>query len=460
MKAKLTKSFVNALEPDPDPTKRLTVWDTELPNFGITVTPKTTRGGGVKTYIVQYRPGGRGTPTRRVTIGRHGHEWQPDNARKEAAEIIRQRRKGVDPFEDRARQRRDEKAAQEGARVAEEASKRFVYDAFCEEFIEHYAKKKQPRSWKGTQRALKDLGRKLGACRLDQLERKTIAEALEALKARSPSAAIAAHKALRKLYNWAVAETIFTWHPLREMTAPAETTIRKRVLSPAELKAIWQGAVKLGYPFGFMYMLILATGLRLRDVANAVWGEHYPDHEALIIPAARMKRPPDDVRGDFLVPLNHYALLTIKSIPDAAPRGLLRVHDDRAPMFTATGRKPVSGFSMAKRALDAEIEEILGAPMPHWTTHDLRRTMATVMQPLRVPTKIIDRLQDHRDKEQSRTSIVYQHWEYIEEKREAAALYGDFLKGAIDDDPAHRHLAELVGAKLLHGAGRRAGAND
>src|SRR3546814_15039453 len=110
MKAKLTRDFVNRLEPDPDPRKRLVVWDTELKGFGVAVTPYTEkhngeRGGGVKSYIVQYRPGGRGTPTRRVTIGRHGPEWQPDSARKEAADILRQRRLGLDPFEERRRQR-------------------------------------------------------------------------------------------------------------------------------------------------------------------------------------------------------------------------------------------------------------------------------------------------------------------------------------------------------------------
>src|SRR3546814_5516754 len=68
--------------------------------------PRSTRTDTLFPYTTLFRsPGGRGTPTRRVTIGRHGPEWQPDSARKEAADILRQRRLGLDPFEERRCQR-------------------------------------------------------------------------------------------------------------------------------------------------------------------------------------------------------------------------------------------------------------------------------------------------------------------------------------------------------------------
>jgi hypothetical protein len=51
------------------------LWDSELKGFGLKVTPV-----GSKVYILQYRKGGRGTPTERVTIGRHG-ALTPEQAR-------------------------------------------------------------------------------------------------------------------------------------------------------------------------------------------------------------------------------------------------------------------------------------------------------------------------------------------------------------------------------------------
>lgn len=76
-------------------------WDTELKGFGIKVSPK-----GTKTYFVQYRLGGRGTPTRRVSIGRHGSPWTPQEARKEARKILGDVAHGKDPAVDKSNLRR------------------------------------------------------------------------------------------------------------------------------------------------------------------------------------------------------------------------------------------------------------------------------------------------------------------------------------------------------------------
>ena len=60
----ITKRAVDAAMPS---GKDAFLWDDKLKGFGLKVTP-----AGVKVYLCQYRTGGRGTPTKRVTIGRHG----------------------------------------------------------------------------------------------------------------------------------------------------------------------------------------------------------------------------------------------------------------------------------------------------------------------------------------------------------------------------------------------------
>ncbi len=75
MLGKVTKRTVDALNPG---ERDVFLWDSDLRGFGVKCTPK-----GRKVYVVQYQRGGRGNPTRRVTIGPHG-PLTPDKARTEA----------------------------------------------------------------------------------------------------------------------------------------------------------------------------------------------------------------------------------------------------------------------------------------------------------------------------------------------------------------------------------------
>ena len=59
------------------------LWDDELKGFGRRLSPS-----GARSYVLQYRMGGREAPTRRYTIGRHGSPWTPDQARDEAKRLL------------------------------------------------------------------------------------------------------------------------------------------------------------------------------------------------------------------------------------------------------------------------------------------------------------------------------------------------------------------------------------
>ena len=95
MRAKLTKRGVDAVAPA---SRDVLVWDTELKGFGLKVTP-----AGAKVYLIQYRMGGRGTPVRRYTIGRHGSPLTPDSARAEAGRLLGQVRNRIDPAKEKKR---------------------------------------------------------------------------------------------------------------------------------------------------------------------------------------------------------------------------------------------------------------------------------------------------------------------------------------------------------------------
>ena len=60
------------------------LWDPELKGFGV-----KAEASGAKSYVLQYRLGGRGSKVRRYTIGRHGSPWTPATARTEAERLLR-----------------------------------------------------------------------------------------------------------------------------------------------------------------------------------------------------------------------------------------------------------------------------------------------------------------------------------------------------------------------------------
>jgi len=87
--AKLSKRVVDTADVR---TADYFIWDEELPGFGLRVF-----ASGKRSYLVQYRSGGR---SRRYTIGLHG-VWTPETARKEARILLGQIAQGDNPAEQR-----------------------------------------------------------------------------------------------------------------------------------------------------------------------------------------------------------------------------------------------------------------------------------------------------------------------------------------------------------------------
>jgi len=92
VRGKITKRAVDALRSAAD-GRELVLWDTELAGFGVRV-----QRGDAKSYILRYRAGrGRTAPLRKLTIGRHGSPWTPDQARTEAKRLSGLVAHGKDP---------------------------------------------------------------------------------------------------------------------------------------------------------------------------------------------------------------------------------------------------------------------------------------------------------------------------------------------------------------------------
>jgi integrase len=93
---KITKRSVDSVAASADGDRFL--WDSEVKGFGLRVKPS-----GVRSYVLKYRIGPH---TKRITIGRHGSPWTPDEARSHALDLLRELNKGRDPAVHKAEARR------------------------------------------------------------------------------------------------------------------------------------------------------------------------------------------------------------------------------------------------------------------------------------------------------------------------------------------------------------------
>jgi len=116
MADKITKRAIDALRDKAKAAdKTLLLWDADVTGFGAIAT-KT----GACSYVIQYRLGGRGTPSKRVTLGKHG-VLTPDEARKLAREELGKVARNVDV----AQVKKDEKAKLTGL-TFKDAVERFL----------------------------------------------------------------------------------------------------------------------------------------------------------------------------------------------------------------------------------------------------------------------------------------------------------------------------------------------
>jgi integrase len=165
---------------------------------------------------------------------------------------------------------------------------------------------------------------------------------------------------LRRLLAWAgeCGEFGSFTSPLRDVRPAswidAKRVERSRVLSPDELRAVWQAAVTMGYPWGDCIRLLALSGQRLREIADLSWPEIDMDQRLATIPANRMKSG-----AAHELPLAPYALALIESLPRWPGKFVFSVNG---------GTRSIGGFNRAKEKLDAL------SGVTDWVIHDVRRS--------------------------------------------------------------------------------------
>jgi integrase len=396
---RLTKQTVNAIAPGP---KDRLVWDARLPGFGLKVTP-----AGSKVFVYQYRLGGRAAKVRRYTIGKYG-ALTPDKARCEAERLAMLVAQGIDP-----QRQKVERQRQAIVLAFKDYAERFDRDCLKVKW-----KASRDDAWSTVERFAVPVLRDKP---LPQITRADIRDVLTPVRDR-PATARKLFAILRRMFTWAISEGDLEVSPLVGMEAPPAPPSRDRWLEDWELALIWRAAGGLGYPFGPFVRLLILTGARREEAAALPWDELRQGEAMWSLPAERAKN--GLASG---IPLSSRAVDEISTL--AKRKGKADKWPRRGLLFTTTGETSVSGYSRAKKRLDAKIAKLNdGDSLAHWKLHDLRRTLATGMQRLGVRFEVTEAILNHVSGSRSGVAGVYQRHDWALEKRAALQAWSDHIE--------------------------------
>lgn len=413
MQGKVTKAAVDALIGNAIEERAVTIlWDDALSGFGAKASPK-----GACSYVIQYRLGGRGAPTKRLTLGKHG-PLTPQQARDLAKEMLGEVAKGIDVAE----KKREARAKLAGATFAQA--------------IEAFLKKraKPTRYWnERRQRLLGSDLKELHGKPISTITQARIDAVLEKVRSRSAGAHRLLFSDLRPFFKWAKKHVPLEMNPIEDADKPAPVKKRERVLEDFEIKAFWEATGGMEWPFASIYRLLLLTGARREEVAAMRWDELDFEAGVWTLPARedfvlkRLRRDNTEVHESrtknarehrIPLPSDALAILNRKEIDKIKAENGYPL--DSEFVFSTTGTTPPSGFSKAKRALDLRMAKILGSRwdakaeafvggrFKPWRVHDLRRTCATGMENLGAATRVVETALNHVSGVKSGIVGVYQ----------------------------------------------------
>ena len=245
---------------------------------------------------------------------------------------------------------------------------------------------------------------------LDQISRKDVAARLNRISLDSSSiVALRARAQLSALFAWAMQAGLVEANPVVGTGKPKGSKPRERVLSDAELSRIWKACGDDDH--GRCIKLLILMGCRRAEVGGMAWSEFDFERGTWTLPAARSKNG----RAHTL-PLLPSMLTIIKAVPRMASRDQL--FGARANGFT--------GWSRGKAALDAR------SGVKDWTTHDLRRSIATGMANISIMPHVIEQILNHQSGHKAGPAGIYNKSSYANEVRAALALWEDHVRTLVE----------------------------
>ena len=382
---KITKRNVESQAPS---NKAIYLWDGNLSGFGLKILPS-----GRKTYLVQYRMGGRKGRTRRMTIGVHG-TVTTEQARREAKTLLAKVSLGIDPLADK------DKAKQ--APTTDELLQKFLTEYVDVKLgprtqVEYHTviRLKVPKSFR----------RKY----IHEITRRDVAQIHQSMSD-MPTRANKTIMVLSKFFNWCEEYEYrdnYT-NPCRHVKKYKEEA-RQRFLSQEEQERLKQSLItaendNLATPYAIESIrMLMFTGARLREILDLKWSFINWELGVLSLPKSKT--------GAKTIYLNPQALEVLKRV--------LRQKDNPYVFCGVKQGQPIINLQKPWRRIRsmANLDDV--------RLHDLRHTFASVAVMNGMSLPIVGALLGHS---KPQTTARYAHLA-SDPLLEAAELIGRKIAG-------------------------------
>ena len=408
---KLIEGFADKLHVPPG-KRDVLVFDDEhkdaVPGFGI-----RKFASGKATYFIKYNVGGRQRKQSLGAVTRGNLKAM----RLLASEVKARARLGQDLIAEK-------KAAEDKPKVAT-----------LGQVVPGYLAVKKPdlraRSYLEVKRHLEKAWKPLHKHAVDAISRAEIVGIVDHVEHNSgPVAADRAKTSLSGLFAWAIADGYAKDAQNRRLRLEANPCInidarsaskRSRVLSEGELVEIWKACLDDDY--GRIIRLLILCGQRRTEIGSLAWPEVDLSKRQIDFPGVRTRNG-----KPHIVPLSDGALAILAHVNREGSRDYI----------FGRGTGGFSGWSKAKAELDARVQAArevadIRKPMPAWVLHDLRRSFVTHInergfaQP-HVVKSIVNHISGHL----AGVAGVYNKAQYLAERRQALALWGEHVNALVD----------------------------
>lgn len=392
---------------------------------------------GAATWLVLYMFSGREREYRLPEPYGNGKGYcSLASARERAAEIRAKARAGIDyqiehAEELAARERQREAEAAEHARRMNRQTVTALFERWDSLVLStRKGADEVRRGWK------KDVLPAIGSMYAEEVRRAHIMDVIDPVVARGANRLANRLLAeMRQMFGFAVVREIVASDPtagIKKGHAGGREDERDRTLSESELRALPVALAAAGLTTTTKHAiwLILATSVRVGELVKARKSDVDLDAGTWRIPAENAKN--DDAHTVYLsaFAVEHMRALIQASaskewLMPALKKDGTETHADPKGITKQIGDRQLQFYERKAHRNRTKHENALVLGDEKWTPHDLRRTSATLMQPLGVLPAVIEACLNHR--EQNRMKRTYQRYDYAAEKREAWRLLGERL---------------------------------